>query len=506
MGRVSSKPNQGKRTRPMKNRKQAVEASQSAFTPFRVPHKIARRPYLAIARALLLTGFCLASVSVASPTEASAAEGWKAGVSSVAITPTGPHWMAGYASRKEPSAGKVHDLHAKALVLQDADGNRFAIVTLDLIGIPREFGHAVAAEVEQRSGITPAQLLLNASHTHCGPELRAKRGELWAIPAEWSKKVEPYVADLRRKLVELVAVAADNVQPSTLTFSEATADFARNRRFPTANGFVNRQYDDGPTDHAVPVLCVRDTEGTTTAIVFGYACHNTTLSFQQFCGDYAGFAQYDLEERHPGAVALFVQGAGGDQNPYPRRELQLAQQHGRALADAVDHALSAKQIELTGTLRSARANADLEFQPLPPRDVLEERLRASNPYVRRKAEWLLEQLASKQSVPTHYACPVQTAMLGDQLLLVAIGGEVVVDYALRCKAQYPDLKVWFAGYSNDVFGYLPSLRVLQEGGYEGGGAMTYTTLPGPFSETVESCIWETTNRLVKQVSTSAAGQ
>ena len=85
-------------------------------------------------------------------------------------------------------------------------------------------------------------------------------------------------------------------------------------------------------DHDVPVLRVDTPEGKLRAVLFGYACHNTTLSFYKFCGDYAGFAQHYLEAAHPDVTALFLLGCGGDQNPYPRRTLELAQQHGRSLA------------------------------------------------------------------------------------------------------------------------------------------------------------------------------
>jgi hypothetical protein len=63
--------------------------------------------------------------------------------------------------------------------------------------------------------------------------------------------------------------------------------------------------------------------------------------------------------------------------------------------------------------------------------------------------------------------------------------------------------VWVAGYSNDVFGYLPSLRVLEEGGYEGGGAMRYTSLPGPFAPSVENLVIEKVHELARK--TALAG-
>jgi neutral ceramidase len=83
------------------------------------------------------------------------------------------------------------------------------------------------------------------------------------------------------------------------------------------------------------------------------------------------------------------------------------------------------------------------------------------------------------------------------LLIVALAGEVVVDYSHRLQRELAGPVVWIAGYSNDVFGYVPSLRVLQEGGYEGGGAMLWGSLPGPFAEDVEE-------RIVNQVKKLAA--
>jgi hypothetical protein len=61
----------------------------------------------------------------------------RAGVASVVITPQQSMWMAGYVARTKPSDGKVHDLHAKAIALEDFQGGRLIIVTVDLLGIPR---------------------------------------------------------------------------------------------------------------------------------------------------------------------------------------------------------------------------------------------------------------------------------------------------------------------------------------------------------------------------------
>ena len=83
--------------------------------------------------------------------------------------------------------------------------------------------------------------------------------------------------------------------------------------------------------------------------------------------------------------------------------------------------------------------------------------------------------------------------------MIALAGEVVVDYSLRLKAELPGSPVWVAAYSNDVFGYLPSLRVLREGGYEGGDAMRYTPFPGPFAPSVEKRVVDKVHELVNNV-------
>ena len=88
-------------------------------------------------------------------------------------------WMAGYAARKGPSEGKVHDLWAKALVLEDGQGGRFVLVAVDLIGIPRPTRDWMEKQVEERFKLPPERLLLNASHTHCGPVVRETRYSIY---------------------------------------------------------------------------------------------------------------------------------------------------------------------------------------------------------------------------------------------------------------------------------------------------------------------------------------
>ncbi len=264
-----------------------------------------------------------------------------------------------------------------------------------------------------------------------------------------------------------------------------------NRRLPSSSGYQNSPYPAGPVDHEVPILRVESLDGKKMkALVFGYACHNTTTAVMQFNADYAGFAQSELEKAHPGLVAMFMMGCGGDQNPYPRGKIEMAQTHGQSLASAVEAALLPAATNIESTLTYRFENIDLPFAPVTQADIAALQ-KSTDAYDQRRGAALKVEFEEQGKVRESYPYPVQTIQLGKQLTLVALGGEVVIDYALRIKRELAPKTggaVWVAGYSNDVMAYIPSERVLSEGGYEGGGAMRYSNLPGPWRPGLEDRI------------------
>jgi neutral ceramidase len=452
--------------------------------------------------------FCI-PVSLTFADESPAEPSWKAGVSSVKITPEGPAWMAGYASRNKPSDGVEHDLFAKSLVIQDAAGETLVMVTLDLISVPGPLRTHIEDKLKQSHGLKPENLLMNCSHTHSGPEIRTTGTALDGLDPERREKAIAYVESLQTRILSSIDAAFIKLAPANISFQKARAGFAMNRRLPSDTGYKNSPNPEGRVDHAVPLLRVEDAEGAITAIVFGYACHNTTLGLYQMNGDYAGYAQHYLEEAHPGTVAMFMMGCGGDQNPYPRRTLDLAKQHGRTLATAVEAGLETPKRAITGSLKMAFATAELEYAEAPTKDELLEQAESTNKYDKRYAERLLQEL-EEGTLITSYPAPVQVVRFGDAVLFVALPGETVVDYSLRIKRENrkqggPD--VWVAGYSNDVFAYIPSLRILLEGGYEAGGAMRYMTTvvqPGAFAPNVEDLLMDRVNELIKSTAEAAS--
>jgi hypothetical protein len=419
----------------------------------------------------LAAGAAIPAVAKATP--------WRVGLATIDITPPLGLWMGGYAARKEPARGIGQPLHAKAMAVADGAGRRAVIVTIDVLGLTDPAVEHIASAARAQYGLPRERLLLCSSHTHSGPIVRDQLAVAYDLkPAQW-EDIRASTRRMEGQIVDVIGRALGSMRPARLRWSQGLAGFAANRR--TA---IN---PNGPVDHTVPVLAVERRDGSLAGMLFGYACHNTTLppTFVSYHGDYAGVAKAELERRHPGTAALFIQGCGADANPAPRGTLELAERHGRELADAVDHAL-AEGTEVAGQLRAAFTTVSLAYAPAPDADGWRRKLTDPNVYVQRHAQMMLDVMAREGHTVRAEPAPVHVLRLGS-LPLVALSGEVVVDYALAIKQKYGD-GTWVAACTDSVFGYVPSVRVLREGGYEGGDAMLYFGRPGPFTDTVEATV------------------
>jgi neutral ceramidase len=443
--------------------------------------------------------------SLASPVQA---EGWKAGVAKVNITPQQYMWMSGYGGRDHPAEGKLTDLWAKALVLEDAAGARAVLLTLDLVGISRDVSLPVCDRLKQEHGLDRAQVALCCSHTHTGPVVGRNLAAMYFYDEAQQQLVDAYTAKLIDDMVAVVGQALADLSPCELAWGQGKATFAVNRRNNMeANVPELRERSElrGPVDHAVPVLRVTAPDGTLRAVTLGYACHSTVLSFFQWSGDYPGFAQLLLEQNHPGAIALFWAGCGADQNPLPRRTVEFAAEYGHRLADVVETVLDGEMSPVKGSLAVSYNEVDLPFDTLPTREQIEAEAASSDRYLAQRAKILLARIDGGTPLSPSYPYPVQAWRLGDDVLWITLGGEVVVDFALRLKAELGP-KTWVAGYTNDVMAYIPSRRVWNEGGYEGASAMIYYGLPTRWGPDAEEIIVRQVHQTVEATKTgSAAG-
>lgn len=422
--------------------------------------------------------------------------GFNAGVARKVITPETPVWLSGYASRTKPSTEVLHDLWAKALVIEENKKIRLILVTMDIIGLSHELSETIVKRVTDKFGIDRSVLLLNASHTHSGPVIWPSLSMMFDLEKEDIHSLVRYNLKLADDIVDVIDKAVQDLKPANLSVAHSSAGFAINRRQPTDKGVIIGLNADGPVDHDVPVLKVEAPDGTTRVLLFGYACHNTTLDIYQVNGDYAGFAQIEIEKSNPGVTAMYIAGCGADQNPDPRRSVEYAIQHGKALADAVQVALSGNFIPVRSPVRTFFTTVDLEFNPVNT-DQFKEELLGDNKFRIHRAGFILEAIDKGYDIG-RLVYPVQAVRFNNDFTILALGGEVVVDYSLNTKKRYPGENIFIAGYSTEVQCYIPSRRILKEGGYEPETSMIYYGLPGPFTENVEEKVFSAIDLVLKK--------
>jgi len=427
---------------------------------------------------------------------------WKAGVAKAVITPEKAVWLAGYGSKRPPD-GKLHDLWMKALALEDSEGHCAVLVTSDFQGIPKGMSDQAFEQIQKTFGLQRRQVMLTFSHNHCGPRVGDDLVDYYPVEAEQVELVNEYTALMVTRLVAMVGDALSKLAPASLAMGEGLATFAVNRR-------NNREADIpsllekgtplvGPVDHSVPVMTVTRPDGRLEAVLFGYACHPTTLSFLTWCGDYPGFAQIELEKSHSGATAMFVNTCGGDQNPLPRRSVELCQRYGHMLARGVEEALKQPLQPVSQGLRTAFEYVELPYLAVVTREELQGSIKDTNAIRARWAARMLQKLDAGEKFAAAYPYPVHAWQLGHEMLVIGQGAETVVDYALRFKREF-GAGTWVCGYADDMISYIPSRRVWEEGGYEGGSNLYEYGRPAlRWSGDVEDRIAATVHKLVKQV-------
>jgi neutral ceramidase len=428
----------------------------------------------------------------------SPAQDFHAGFARADITPEKPVRLAGYASRNKPHEGVEQRIHVKALALKDTAGTTTLIVTADTIGTPRWFNDRLADRIERELQVPRAHFLFACSHSHSTPVIAGCLEDMYGLQGGELEAVKAYTDMFLQKSFEVAQAALKNLEPVKLTLGHGQAAFAANRRAfgPKGVGFgVNPT---GVMDHDVPVIRIEGAGGALKGVLLGYACHCTTPGADyKVCGDWSGFTQEYLELTYPGATAMVVIGCGADQNPNPRNGHLYCRQHGLALAGTVARALNEPMRPLRGPVRAAFDRVELPLDTLPPKEEFAKKAADKNPSIARFGKRYFDMLERGEKPMSSYPCPVQVLRFGNDFTLVALGGEVVVDYSHRLRRELPDDKVWVAGYCNDVFAYLPSMRILTEGGYEAEFNLIYYGIPARFAPAVEDIVVRKVVEMVK---------
>jgi hypothetical protein len=437
------------------------------------------------------------------PLPAPASDTRPVGVARIDITPAEPIRLTGYAARKTNSIGVEQKLWAKALAIGSEAEGPALLLTLDLCGIAEETYREMIGRLAGRARLKQEQVAIACSHTHSGPCTSRWAPNIFAqdIPPDQQAGLDRYTRVLVDQAEQVALAALRDRRPARLSWAQGKVGFASNRRVPQAAGVGFGDNTNGPADRALPVLRATGEDGRVRALVANYACHCTTLGgeFNKVCGDWAGYAQEALERDHPGAIALITIGCGGDSNPSPRGGpdfgLALAKRHGEALAAEAKRLFAQEFTPLGGKLTTRLQHIALPFGPHFTRAQWEER--ATQPaIVGYHARKYLARLDRGEKLPDALSYYVQTWAFGDDLALVFLSGEVVVDYALRLKTEFDPARLWVTAYANYVPCYIPSRRILSEGGYEAETSLWYYDRPARLAPDAEDLIVRTVHDLM----------
>ncbi len=455
---------------------------------------------------ILLVSFVL--LAIGQPAAVVGEDGWFAGFGKVDITPTEPVRMSGYGSRDHANTAVDTPLLVRVMALRHGEGEAHLLIAIDTIGLPADMANSLADQVQQRHRIARARVAFCSTHTHCGPDLFGKLANIFSTEATDGEQAAGlrYRNKLVAGVIEAVDVAMKDLSPAKLAHSQGEVDFAANRRLIQNGRWVNFGVQaDGPVDHSVPVLRITDEAGKLRGTVFNYACHGTTIGGDHFGinAEWSGYATTRIEAVHPDSVALCTIGCGADANPEPRGSVDLAQLHGMEIADEVVRVLSQTMNEIGHPVSARFGYAGLAFD-LPTKEELVDRLDDASPQARRNAKNMIGVLEEHGRLPATYPEPIQVWQFGDELTMIFLGGEVVVDYALRLKKELANPNLWVTAYANDVMGYVASERMRREGGYEYDRSAVYYDLPGPWAAGTEDLLIKRIHEVLAHGPRSAA--
>jgi len=384
---------------------------------------------------------------------------WKAGFGIQKITPPRHVALAGYGLKPSRTAEAVlDDLFVRALVFEAA-GRRAVLCTVDLIGLNAAFAINVRARIKKELGIPSEHVLISATHSHSSPT--------GVFFRQWGALDPEYIRSVQQRTEEAILEAVGRLQDGELGYGEIQAP----------GHAVNRVRKDGPVDHTLRLLAVRDSGGARPRLLAAnFALHPVCMQTDTriVTADFPGKLVRCLEKDLPGLRAAFFQGALGDINPENLfGGAEVFATHGRELAERSKQALETIAYGVAPVLAGESAVCELPLDLESARReahayLFQGRIPKAHEWIAQSSllrEWAVETLGLLASnPPATLACEVQVLRLGD-VAVVGLPGEMYTLVGQGIRARSPFKHTIVIGFANGNIGYIADPRDYAEETY-----------------------------------------
>lgn len=427
----------------------------------------------------------------------------RVGRAAVKITPGAGVPMAGY-YRHRLAEGVHDDLHAKALVLE-MDGARAALVACDLGAIDRELVEAARKLIEEATGIGGGRVMISATHTHTGPQIRPRfLGGLQPAPL---KAARAYRSALPGKIADAVRLANAGLTPARAAAAvghEESISFYR--RFLMKDGTVRFNPGKlnpgivqpmGPIDPEVAAVWFDTRAGAPLATYVNFPLHLDTVGGNQYSADYPYTLAKILGRIHgPEMLTVFTIGAAGNINHIDVKSRDPQKGHGEArrigtvLAGEVIKSSARSRPVVAASVAAASELLPLAAPSVTAADVLKAKAAAAQfgkpdgpPFLEMVHALKVLDVAEREGKP--WEAEVQVVALGDQVAWVGLPGEIFVELGVAIKKASPFPITMIVELANGTLSYVPTRKAYAEGAYE---VISARTAPGGGEAMAEAAI------------------
>lgn len=409
----------------------------------------------------------------------------KTGFAKQVITPPPGTHLFGFGGRdKGPGCNAVHDDLFVGALYAEHDGEKALICGFDLLFFGREEADRLKGALGRSLDLSPRQILLNCSHTHCGPVCGS-----WAY-ADYEPIKDPlYIALVERAALKAAGQASETARETTLWAGRAKTRLPVSRRFINEQGKAEwRPSFEAPVYDTIPFVLFKDTRGQLICFLFSVSCHLSTMGGTVISADYPGAAIPLLDKHLGGTVSLFLQGCGGDTKArviangakddtgrisWRSGTGKDIEEAGQMVASEIISALDTGLTVIEPRIVTGLTELHWPLGKAPTRTELETELKSDYDLRRHWAQRQLLRLDRGETLTPFAPVLVQAIRLGRDLRLIALEGEPVGGFA-RLIEQWCNSGFTFPlGYSNGQGLYLPIEKMIPEGGYEVESAYEY---------------------------------